>query len=113
MKGTMAKAWVHLEGKGNISMKVTPPDIKDSWDSKHPDSSFSKKINCQEQRPEFALGNSSALREIVKDQQLFQVKQTLSVSFYTQTQKYSKINTAQKIMGSPTPFKGLGDKPNL
>lgn len=47
MKGTMAKAWVHLEGKGNISMKVTPPDIRDSWDSKHPDSSFSKKLTVR------------------------------------------------------------------
>lgn len=47
MKGTMAKAWVHLEGKGNISMKVTPPAIRDSWDAKHPDSSFSKRLTVR------------------------------------------------------------------
>ena len=43
MKCIMAKEWVHLEGRANILMKETSPNIKNAWDSKHPDSSFSKK----------------------------------------------------------------------
>lgn len=49
-------------------MKATSPDVKDSWDSKHPDSSFSKnELSGPDVGPEFALGNSSVFREIVKD----------------------------------------------
>lgn len=86
-------------------MKATPPGAKDSWDSKYPDSSFSKNELSGKAGPEFALGNNSTFREIVKGWQLFQVKQTLPVSFYTQTQKHNKIDTAQKIIGKPIPFK--------
>lgn len=80
-KCTMVKNWVHLEGKANVLTKVTPPDVKDSWDSKNSDSSFSKnELSGPELGPEFALGNGSTFREVVKGQQLFQVKQTLSLS---------------------------------
>lgn len=58
------------EGKSKhnrIPTEVTPPDAKGSWDSKHPDSSFSKKeLSEPEAGPEFASGNSSTFRETVK-----------------------------------------------
>lgn len=48
MKGTKAKDWGHLEGKGNISMKVIPLNSKHSWDSKQPDSFLKKKKKNKE-----------------------------------------------------------------
>lgn len=47
-------------------MKATPPGAEDSWDSKYPDSSFSKNELSGKAGPEFALGNNSTFREIVK-----------------------------------------------
>lgn len=51
----------------HIPMKATPPDVKDSWDSKHPDRSFFKKdLSEPEAGPEFSLGNSPTFKETVK-----------------------------------------------
>lgn len=64
-------------------MKATPPEVKDSWDSKHPDSSFSEEeLSGPEIGPDFALGNSSTFRETVKGQQFFQGKHHLSLSIH-------------------------------
>lgn len=45
------------EGKSKhnwMPTKPTPSDVKDSWDSKHPDSSFSRKeLSEPEAGPEF------------------------------------------------------------
>lgn len=102
------------KGKHNwIPTKTTSPGAKDSQDSRYPESSFSKNELSGKACPEFALGNNSTFREIVKGQQLFQVKQTLSVFFYTDSEAQQNRHSSENNWKVQFHLKSLGTGPTV